>query len=330
MGVEKGLGASRRVGIAALILLGLGVGALSLYEAVSQVRQSGDDARLAPHQWIDLSEPKTEVVTSSPSTARSLPVRVAVAPVISPERSIGIYRGLVDYLAARLKRQPVFLQRSTYAEVNDLVRYGRCDLAFVCTYAFVRGEREFGMEAIVVPRVNGAVTYRSLILAPSMSRTSSLLDLRGQRFASADVMSHTGWISPALYILERGYDPDHFFSEHVITGSHDRSVDAVRSGDVDGAAVDSLVYDRMRETDPDVGRRTKVIHESSSYGIPPVVVNPRLEPSLKKELQAALLVMHEDTEGKRVLAEIGIDRFVLPDPALYDSARRAAEAWEAR
>lgn len=322
--------ARRRIGIGALILLGLCAGVFSLYQAVRQVPEHGRDSRFSPREWIDLSEPKAGSASSSPTAARSLPVRVAVAPVISPEKSIGIYRGLVDYLAARLSRQPVFLQRSTYAEVNDLVRYGRCDLAFVCTYAFVRGEREFGMESIVVPQVRGAVTYRSLILVPGSSRNSSLLDLRGERFASADVMSNTGWISPALYILERGYDPDHFFSEHVITGSHDRSVDAVMSGYVDGAGVDSLVYDRMRQMDPSVARRTKVIQESPPYGIPPLVVNPRLDPSLKKALQAALLVMHEDAEGRQVLVQIGIDRFVVPDRAMYDSAREAAQAWESR
>ena len=30
----------------------------------------------------------------------------------------------------------VVLQRETYLEVNELVRFGRCDLAFVCTYGF--------------------------------------------------------------------------------------------------------------------------------------------------------------------------------------------------
>ncbi|MBI3911913.1 MAG: PhnD/SsuA/transferrin family substrate-binding protein [Armatimonadetes bacterium] len=58
-------------------------------------------------------------------------LRVAVAPVISPKETLASYSDLVDYLGKRLGRPSVLLQGSSYAEVNELVRYGKCDLAFV-------------------------------------------------------------------------------------------------------------------------------------------------------------------------------------------------------
>ena len=134
--------------------LALIVGSLALYQ-LNRTQQL-DSKELSPRRFVDLSESsdldsdlKTEEITWNGS------LRVAVAPVLSPEESLKVYEDFVDYLGAKLGRQAVFLQRSNYAETNDLVRFGLCDLALVCTYSFVRGERDFGMEALVVPVVGG-------------------------------------------------------------------------------------------------------------------------------------------------------------------------------
>ena len=166
-------------------------------------------------------------------------------PIVSPEKSLEMYQGLIEYMAEKLGRKPVSLYRPTYSETNDLVRYQRCDIAIVCTYPFIRGEREFGMQALVVPRIKGETTYQSFIVVPQSSPAKSLLDLRGKRFASADIISTTGWLFPAMTLMERGRIPITFFGEHVLTGSHDKSIQAVIDGFVDGAAVHGIVFDQM-------------------------------------------------------------------------------------
>jgi len=64
-----------------------------------------------------------------------VPLRVAVAAVISPEGTVDSYRPLLNYLGTKLGRPIELVQRRTYAEVNDLIRDGKVDLAFVCTRA---------------------------------------------------------------------------------------------------------------------------------------------------------------------------------------------------
>jgi phosphonate transport system substrate-binding protein len=249
--------------------------------------------------------------------------------VISPEKSLVIYRDLVDYLAGELDREAVCLQGETYLKVNDLVRYSRCDVAFVCTSAFVRGEQEFGMRVLVVPLIGGVTTYHSYIIVPQSSRVNSLLDLRGKRFASADILSNSGWLYPAIWLSEHGEDASTFFGDnHVISGSHDRSVTAVASGYVDGAAVDSLVYDQMVDEDPSLAKKTRIILKSPPFGMPPIVTHPGIDATLRKELLAAMLDMHQSEEGKKILASLRIDRFVVPEDELFDSVRKASKAWE--
>ena len=265
-----------------------------------------------------------------PESAGHGSLRIAFAPVISPEKSIAIYQDLARYLAHQLDKEAVMLPRGTYAEINELVRDRHCDVALVCTYPFVRGEQDFGMEALVVPVVEGATTYNSLILVPMSSEAGSLADLRDKRFAGADLMSTSGWLFPALWLQSRGEDPESFFSEIVVAGSHDRSIQAVVSGYVDAAAVHSLVYRTMVEEDPSILTRTKIIQKSSPYGMPPFVIHPQMAPALKAQVRDVLLRMHEDPDGGKILSEIGIDRFVIADGAIYDSVRKAVDLWESR
>lgn len=316
-----------------LVLLAISVGAMlvisyRLLRPVFDFNVSGDP-RFRPGTFVDLAEPvpvPLDGVVPAPQDGPS--IRVAIAPVISPEKSLGLYEPFVEYLGERLSRHPISLYRSSYAEVNDLVRYEKCDLAFVCTYAFVRGERDFGMELLVMPQVGGSTNYYSYIIVPKSSGAASLLDLRGKNFASADLMSNSGWLYPLVVLHESGEDPKRFFGKHVITGSHDRSVESVAKNYVDGAAVDSLVYDQMLAEDPALADRMKVIVRSPPFGIPPLVVHPGIDPVLRESLRENLLDMHQSPEGRQVLSTVNIDRFVLPDTSLYDGVRRAADIAE--
>lgn len=330
---------ARRFGRSLLLPL-LAAGSLALLFAalVHFVLLNRRDSRFEPQGRIDLTEPAPATASATtgdgagpdPDPAAPPPLVVAIAPVISPERSIQLYDGFVRWLAARVRRTPVLVHRDTYEQVNDLVRLRRCDLAFACTYAFVRGERTFGMQLLAAPVVGGAETYHSLLIVPAASKAESLFDLAGRRFASADLLSCSGWLYPANWLIEHGQAPESFFSDHVLTGSHDRSLEAVASAYVDGAAVDSLVYEQMVRDDPPLAGLVRILQKSPAFGMPPLVVHPRMDALLREQVQAALLAMHEDPAGREALSRVGIDRFFLPDPRIYDSVRRAADAWESR
>lgn len=256
------------------------------------------------------------------SDVRKVPLRVAVAPVISPRENFKLYGALLDYLSREIGRPVDFIQRRTYSEINDLVRYGHADVAFVCDYAYVVGQRDFGMRLLVVPQVGGTTFYRSYIIVPQGSQAQRLEDLRGKSFAFSDPLSSSGWLYPAYRLRLAGEAPDGFFKRYVFTYSHDNTVKAVSDKLVDGGAVDSLVYEYMVARDSHYGQRTRVIEQSDLWGNPPVVVHPRLDPQLREQIQRVLLTMHERQEGQRILAELMIDRFIVLDERPYDPIRR--------
>jgi len=283
----------------------------------------------SPEAHVDLRGADTNAHVRELNGHNSAPVlRVAVAPVISPEKSLELYSDFVSYLSQELGREPVFLRGRSYSRVNDLVRLRQCDLALVCTYSFVLGEQEFGMELLAIPQIGGETVYRSFIIVPEPSEVTSLMDLRGKRFASSDVLSTSGWLFPMAWLRSQGVDAARFFGKHIITGSHDQSVYAVSSGITDGAAVDSLVYQQVLSEDPSLHGKLKVIQRSSPFGMPPLVVPAQLSPELKGELQRVLLSMHERAPGKSILSSLNIERFVLARKTSYDSVRQLRAIWE--
>jgi phosphonate transport system substrate-binding protein len=250
-----------------------------------------------------------------------VPLRVAVAAVISPKGTVESYAPLLDYLGQKLNRPVELVQRRTYLEVNDLIERGEVDLAFVCTSAYIVGNNDFGMELLVAPQVKGKTVYYADLIVPANSPARDMADLKGKVFAFTDPISLTGRAYPTALVQQLGAAPETFFSRTFFTYSHDEAIYAVANGLADGASVDSMVFDYALARDPSLAQKVKVIHQSPPFGIPPVVVNPNLRPQIKADLQALLLEMHQDPAGQAALSAIGIERFVTIDDSAYVAAR---------
>jgi phosphonate transport system substrate-binding protein len=260
-------------------------------------------------------------------TSGKEPLRLAIASVVSPDKAFKYYDEMIDYLSVKLHQPIKLIQRESYKEINDLMKLGKIDVAMVCSGAYVLGKSDFGMELLVAPEMMGQTVYYSYIIVSHSADAQVIQDLKGQSFAFTDPLSNSGRLSPT-YILKTqlGESPETFFKEIKFTYSHDLSIKAVAQGKVYGAAVDSLVYDYFKKTEPELIAKTKVIHISPSYGISPVVVRPGLESAMKEQLREVFINMNMDTTGKQILDKLMIDRFVVVNDDLYDSIRKMEEA----
>ncbi len=279
----------------------------------------------APQATASLKLSELEPLPEMSATAVT-PLRVAVAAIISPKGTVDSYAPLLDYLEAELDRPIKLVQRRTYGEVNDLIESGDVDVAFVCTSAYVVGKREFNMQLLAAPQVMGDTVYHSLLIVPADSPASSMADLRGAVFAFTDPISTSGRNYPIYLVQQLGETPESFFSRTFYTYSHDDAIRAVANHVADGAAVDSLVYAFAIEREPELAQKTRVIHQSPPFGIPPVVTGPQARPQMVAEVQSLLLNMHQTPAGRAALQATGMDRFVLIEDAVYQSVRELETA----
>lgn len=248
-------------------------------------------------------------------------LRVAISAMTSAKQSIVDYDEMLKYIEENLNVKVELIQRKTYAEVNELMKSGQVDLAFVCTTSYVKGHEDFGMEILVAPRVRGDKNYQSYIIVSKDKGINSFADLNGKKFAFSDPWSTTGRMYPLALLKNLGQTPESYFKEYMYTYSHDNSIKAVYEGLADGAAVDSNVFHYILERNAEYAARLRVVDQSSRYAIPPVVVRPGIEPKLREQLQDLFLNMHKNDKGRAILINLSIDEFVLQDDKAYDSVR---------
>ena len=268
---------------------------------------------------ISLETREPIAVISDNNNAKHL--RVAVGGMITPKEGLAYYRHFLDYIEERLGIKVDFVAREDYAEINDMIRKGDLEAAFVCSGPYVDGHREFGMELLVAPQAYGETVYYSYIIVAKKSSLNSFEDLRGKSFAFADPLSNTGKLVPTYMLARMHETPDTFFSNYVFTNAHDKSIKAVAQGVIDGAAVDSLIWEYANRTNPEFTSKTRIVRKSPPYAIPPLVVSRNLEPQIKDKLRQILLNAHNDGRGKEILGKMMIDKFVMIDDSAYDSVR---------
>jgi phosphate/phosphite/phosphonate ABC transporter binding protein len=311
-------GAARK---ALLCTLLAGVGVAAVLVAIRML-----DSR---EPLADLSQRTVEVEPGTRSAREDGSLRFAVAAMVSVESTFSTYRSLVQRICRDVGQREAFVLRPSYAEVRQALEDGEVSVAFVCTGTYTRALSSKRIKLLVQPEFEKGRQYRSVLLVPARRSARKLEELRGGVMAFTDPESNTGRFVPTVMLAKRGWTPETFFRKVMFTGSHDRSIQAVASGIVDVAAVDSLIWESAKQRDPSLADRVKMIESSEPFGPPPVVVPVGLDPALEQSLQRAFLALDKDEEGRSILSAIGIKRFVLPRPEDYRTAselyRRFAE-----
>lgn len=198
------------------------------------------------------------------------------------------------------------------------------DLAWMCSTAFAKLAAAPGRAQPKLvgvgwvpddPAANGQPVYFSDLVTRPGSGIERFDDLAGRQVACNDRASLSGYYAFRFGCRDRGVDAD-TFAELVFTGSHNRSLDAVVGGDIDAAAIDSIVRRRAAAVAPRVDALT-LIERLGPWPVQPLVAGAGLpdaevlsvrrrllaaaqEPELQDELRAASLTG---------LVEVGADRY---------------------
>lgn len=254
------------------------------------------------------------------------PIKIGVASMITPVDAVKYYQVIMDYLGEQLEQPVQMVHRRTYKEMDSLLEKSEVKIAFIGSAPYVKNHDKFGAELLAAPSVNGSPQYHSYIIVHKDSPIKSFSELKGKIFAFTDPRSNTGKLYPEYLLKTMAYTPEKFFKRFIYSYSHNRSVEMVAKKVVDGAAVESLIYEHMVKRNSPYAAQTKVIKRSPPYGIPPVVVTKDIDPVLKQQLRDAFLNMDKTAKGKEILDAMMIDGFVRIADSAYDSIRKMDRA----
>ncbi len=256
---------------------------------------------------------------SNGTSASATEIRVAIDGMFTPKESYSAYAQLLDYIAQKTGHPTVLQQTGSYSKVNDLLAQEQIDVAILCSGGYINAYNEIAVTPLVAPVVNGQPLYYSYILVRSNSGIKKFEDLQGHSFAFGDPLSLTGTLYPKSRIASLGYQPNKFFSNIITTNNHDNSIKALMNGVVDGVAVDSFIYEYMKNRDPSSVAGLDVIEKSPPFGSPPIVTRRGMPKELRDQLLSVLTGMDQDPQGAQILSQMGIEKFIPVDKSLYDS-----------
>jgi phosphonate transport system substrate-binding protein len=238
-----------------------------------------------------------------------------------------LLQGTYDTIARYVGEGGQYPTVSGVGQTLDEFAHGQADVGFLCGLLYVRMREQtvWPVELLAAPVLSGEryqqrPIYYSDVVVRKNSPYTSFQDLRGCRWAFNEEASHSGYNHVVADMLKRGISFP-YFGETIKSGSHLNSLHMVLEGEADATAIDSHILDVVLRRDAHVASHVRIVDMFGPSSIPPVVVARRLDPTLKAQIQMALLTMHHDPVVARALQLGGIEHFVPVQDEHYQDIR---------
>jgi len=149
----------------------------------------------------------------------------------------------------------------------------------------------------------------------------TLANVEGKRVAFVSQGSTSGYLVPALGLLEAGVDPETGI-ESVFAGGHDSAVQAVYDGDAEVGVSFNDARGQLADTVTDVGEKVVVFGWSAPIPNDGFAVAGDLPDDLKAAITQAFLDISATEEGATLLDELyEINEFIPVPEGSYDIIR---------
>lgn len=280
-------------------------------------RRAADDPLAAFAGGFDPTRYDAGTLVALEPAALGRPLRFNVPPFYA-ERPEGSTEALEKYLEEQtgldveIRTPPAY----SYREIADVLASGEVDIAQLSPwqYALVL-EAGVKLEPVAASVAHGASSYGSYLVVKRGSPIRRIDDIRGKKLAFVDPLSASGYVFPALWLGERGFDLDK--DVHVsFAGSHPAALRAVLEGAVDVAAVSSdLLIGNAGLAGPLV-----VVAKVGRMPYDVIVARPGLDGAVLSHVRRALLRLSiHDERGRSALRTFSsVDAFMPIPPGHYD------------
>jgi len=260
-----------------------------------------------------------------PALARDL--EFGITPVLGQSTMQADFDPLMAYLSQALGRKVVLYVARDYGDLRVQMESGAVDIGSYSPFAYVDAVRGGRVRIIAQSLIDGAASYRGVIVVRKDSGLKSVADLRGRRFAFVDPKSASGYVYPRAMLRDRGIDPDRYFKSVIFAGDHNRAIASVLARTVEAGAV----YDGALRIAKAAGTPTEdlaILIRTDLIPHDAIAVRTGLDGALADRVQAALVGIGQSEAGRRVIAENrkGLTGFAIASDRQFDTVRRTAKA----
>jgi len=285
-------------------------------------------------------------------------LRLGLVPAVEADALVENLEPLADYLSAELGVPVESFVPQDYTGLVEALGAGRADIGMLPPFAAMLGNRRYDIETVLISTRQGEVGYRTQWMTsdPSVCRTpvrvvervcdsrvrnrvdvirefreceGDVAQVRDQSVAFVDPNSTSGYLFPAVQLLEMGIDPRRDVQGIFVRG-HDAATLAVYAGDTRFGVSYDDARNMLCDQYPDIGEKVIVFNHAPMIPNDGLQLRPGLPEDLKQAIADAFLKLvaeqaqlPDDEKILWILYEIdGFKRF---EPGIYDPVRTAYE-----
>lgn len=255
-------------------------------------------------------------------------IRFALSPTAGSEAVRRQYTPVADFLSAVLGAPVEVLVAKSYDDLLEQVAAEKVDLALLPPLSYViADERTEHLDILATAMNRVRTTYSAFILVRRDDRAQSLSDLGGRRIALVSESSTSGYLLPMSAFARHGLDPENFFSEIVMAGTHTAAIEMLARGDVDAAATATGMQDVARlfaETNDDVTSKSlRVLAKTGEAPYDALCSVGEVPAGFKRKVRGALALMNSRNDAARpaLRATETINGWLTLDDTAYDGIR---------
>jgi ABC-type phosphate/phosphonate transport system substrate-binding protein len=243
---------------------------------------------------------------------------------VSPEAA-GLWRRLLTAVIEHAGLDIRLLEHTEPAPIDEL--WQRPDMAavFMCGLPFSRSKPRPELVAAPVPAppdFRGLPQYWSALVVRKDSAFQTIEDTFGGRIALTVPDSQSGCLA-ALHYLSTVADQFPLYREVIAPQVTPLgALSAVVDGAADVAPIDSFAFCLLQKYRWDLTSHVRIVARTARTPIPPLVASTPASSTLR----AAFLEADRITGIAPLMADLLLERFVLPDPHTYDALRLNCEA----
>jgi phosphonate transport system substrate-binding protein len=313
-----------------LLRLPLRLTALLALAALAVACGSGDSKKETKATAAPQSTQAAAVATQAAATQAAAPKGDDPAELVMafvPSRDVSAIQLQADkiaaYLSKDLNKNVKSVTLTSYAAVSQALTNKKADIAWVGPLDYLISHEQNGSYPITCSVRGGNRGYKAFIIAKTDSGINDVKDLKGKTFAFGDVVSASSSLVPKAAIKNAGLDPAKDLKSVNIPNQSAIAI-SVYEGKADAGAIydDARTNKEVKDKYPDILEKTKVIFTSELIPCDPQIVRKGLDETLVSRIQASLLKLSEDTEGKVWLKDLfTIDSLSKASDTDYDGLR---------
>ncbi|MDJ0972852.1 MAG: phosphate/phosphite/phosphonate ABC transporter substrate-binding protein [Planctomycetota bacterium] len=191
-------------------------------------------------------------------------LRVGVLPDQDQDALAKRYGALLAHLEASTDLKFDLVTGKNYTDILDRFVSGEIDMAWLGGATFVQARERAGAEPLVTRDTDARFT--SAYIVRTEGAGASVTDYEGKRIAFNDELSTSGYIMPLFFLEEDDkIVPEAFFASVEFSGTHDNTIEWVKSGRVDIGVANAQIVQAKFDSGELSAQHVTVLAETPPY-----------------------------------------------------------------